>query len=55
MDVVIQRQLGQCALQELIQIAIFLIHEIEHRLRNQSDKSESSSERIIVSDSDDDL
>ena len=32
MDVAIQRQLGQCTLEELIQIAIHLIFEIQYRL-----------------------
>ena len=51
MDVVIQRQLNQCTLEELIQIAIHLIFEIQYRLA-LLEQSESGSE---ISDSDDEL
>ena len=54
MDVAIQQQLGQCTLEELIQIAIHLIFEIQYRLALQ-EESESDSSNCIVSDSDDDL
>ena len=54
MDVAIQRQLGQCTLEELIQIAIHLIFEIQYRLALQ-EQSESESSVCIESDSDDDL
>ena len=51
MDVAIQRQLNQCTLEELIQIAIHLIFEIQYRLA-LLEQSESGSE---ISDSDDEL
>ena len=54
MDVAIQRQLGQCTLEELIQIAIHLIFEIQYRVALQ-EQSESESSVFIESDSDDDL
>ena len=55
MDVAaIQRQLGQCTLEELIQIAIHLIFEIQYRVALQ-EQSESESSAFIESDSDDDL
>ena len=54
MDVAIQRQLSQCTLEELIQIAIHLIFEIQYRVALQ-EQSESESSAFIESDSDDDL
>ena len=51
MDVAIQRQLNQCTLEELIQIAIHLIFEIQYCLA-LLEQSESGSE---ISDSDDEL
>ena len=51
MDVAIQRQLNQCTLEELIQIAIHLFFEIQYRLA-LLEQSESGSE---ISDSDDEL
>ena len=51
MDVAIQRQLNQCTLEELIQIAIHLIFEIQYRLA-LLEQSESGSD---ISDSDDEL
>ena len=54
MDVAIQRQLGQCTLEELLQIAIHLIFEIQYRLE-LLEESETDSSVGVASDSDDDL
>ena len=54
MDVAIQRQLNQCTLEELIQIAIHLIFEIQYRLA-LLEQSESGSSDCGISDSDDEL
>ena len=54
MDVAIQRQLNQCTLEELIQIAIHLIFEIQCRLA-LLEQSEYGTSDCGISDSDDEL
>ena len=54
MDVAIQRQLNQCTLEELIQIAIHLIFEIQYRLA-LLEQSEYGTSDCGISDSDDEL
>ena len=48
----IQRQLGGCTLFELIQILIYLIHEIENHMTDQSEGGAASGSNVIVENSD---
>ena len=51
-DAEIQRQLGRCTLFELIQILIYLIHEIEYLMTDQAEGGAASRSNVIVEESD---